>query len=96
MGVTVTILVVRDPDAANDYTVSAPDGIEVKFVEADLGSGFDSYPHNDDEADYAIELADSLDTETQHLPEDDPVRVAAMELALQLRNDAEEVKALTA
>lgn len=87
---TVTILCVRDPDSSNNHTVSA-EGVNVVVIECDFGSGMNSRsPRNEEEAEYAVELAVRLRHDVASLPQDDPVRKEAQGIADELLDDASE------
>lgn len=71
---TVTVVIVRHPDSETDYSAYAPPGINVEFVTADLGSGFDGRPTNRDEAIDAREIARTLTAGVATLPADSATR----------------------
>lgn len=86
--VTVAILCVRHPDASNEFTVSAPEGVDVLVISADYGSGFDGQPRSEDEAEYAVEMAQSLTDEAAGLPDGDKVKEAVAGITAELWEDA--------
>lgn len=88
---TVAILVVRHPDASNEFTVSTPPGTEVVIIDVDYGSSFDGQPRNAEEAESAISIADSIIEQAAVLPALDPVRVAIAFIADELLGYAEDL-----
>jgi hypothetical protein len=86
----VTVVIIRHPDNETQYSAYAPAGIEVEFIEADLGSSFDGEPTDQEEAEIAIEIANRLETGVANLPEHSDTRALAESWAESLRNSAAE------
>lgn len=88
---TVTVVIVRHPDSSTDYSAYASDAaIDVKFVTADLGSSFNGSPEDEDEAEIALEIAETLTEGVAHLPDHSETRQMALSWAESLRSDASE------
>lgn len=85
---TVAVLCTRHPDASNEYTISNPEGVPLVVIDVDYGSGFDGQPGDEDEAEYAIEMALNITKDASVLPDGDPVKVAVAGIADDLRDDA--------
>lgn len=83
---TAYVFAFRHPD---DATIFYTDG-DVKIIEADYGSGFDCRPRNEDEAEYAREMADSIEEQIKDVPEGE-VRKQALAVVAELREMADEV-----
>lgn len=83
-----TLLVLRDPDASNDYVMEPADA--VRIIEIDLGRNWSSY--NDFASslragdDDALEFEHSLFETASSLPEGSRVRVAIAEFFSEARN----------
>lgn len=88
----VAVLVVRHPDAENNITVDAPEGVRVVTISVDYGSGYDGQPRDEDEADYADEQADDLVEQASQLPEGNPIRAQVEAIVRELRSDAREAR----
>lgn len=87
---TVTVVIIRHPDLETLYSAFAPAGVDVKFVEADLGSSFNGSPTNHEEATVAVEIADRLDAAVADLPAESDTRALATAWSERLRLDADE------
>ena len=83
------VLCVRHPDAENAFTTSSL--LPLAVIDVDLGSSFDGYPRDAEEAESAISIADSITEAAAGLPDGDPVKENVRSLADELLGYAEEL-----
>lgn len=80
------VMVIRDPDCANDYIISPPDSVDI--IDVDLGSFFNGprdfdADTNPDQAEWAW----GLWQEVADLPDDNPVKKSMLRLFVDMSFD---------
>lgn len=83
---SILVAVLRHPDASNIIEVSAG-GQEVHVVGMDLGSNFDGYPRNEEEASVALDMAAEWEKAVAMLP-DSPARRLVLSTVDEMRGYA--------